>query len=210
MCVKLELHTNNYGDTKLKRNYILALVKKIMVEYQCSRQSVHKRRRDSQSCAHAALYSPELPLTLNSVWGTIDYISWEIQRPQENRARDLLAPSIVSQTSFVSRNNRLRMVYPHFGEFRLMLPLSLTQYVSWLQQLLRFWRWESAKVSWMGRGADISIPSMNFQLTNVIKILKNTVFWDVVPRGSCKNWHYGGRYRLHHQGDKNRRARHLF
>jgi hypothetical protein len=29
----------------------------------------------------------------------------------------------------------------------------------------------------------------------------------VTPRGSCKNRRFGGKCRLHHQGDKNRRAR---
>jgi hypothetical protein len=37
--------------------------------------------------------------------------------------------------------------------------------------------------------------------------VKNAVFWDVTPCGSCKNQCFGGTYRLHHQGDKNRRAR---
>jgi hypothetical protein len=37
--------------------------------------------------------------------------------------------------------------------------------------------------------------------------MKNTVFRDVTPRGSCMNGRFGGTYRLHHQGDKNRRAR---
>jgi hypothetical protein len=33
--------------------------------------------------------------------------------------------------------------------------------------------------------------------------MKNAIFWDVSPRGSCKNQCFGGIYRLHHQGDKN-------
>jgi hypothetical protein len=37
--------------------------------------------------------------------------------------------------------------------------------------------------------------------------MKNAVFWDVTPCGFCKNLRFGGTYRLHHQGDKNRRAR---
>jgi hypothetical protein len=32
--------------------------------------------------------------------------------------------------------------------------------------------------------------------------LKNCVFWDVTPCGSCKNRRFGGSYRLHQQGDK--------
>jgi hypothetical protein len=34
--------------------------------------------------------------------------------------------------------------------------------------------------------------------------MKNGVFRDVTPRGSCKNRRFGGTERLHHQGDKNR------
>jgi hypothetical protein len=37
-------------------------------------------------------------------------------------------------------------------------------------------------------------------------IMKNAVFWDVTLCGSCKNRRFGGTYRLHQQGDKNRRA----
>jgi hypothetical protein len=33
-----------------------------------------------------------------------------------------------------------------------------------------------------------------------------SAFWDVAPCGSCKNRLFGRMYRLHHQGDKNRRA----
>jgi hypothetical protein len=30
--------------------------------------------------------------------------------------------------------------------------------------------------------------------------VKNAVFWDVAPHGSCKSWRFGGTYHLHHQG----------
>jgi hypothetical protein len=39
---------------------------------------------------------------------------------------------------------------------------------------------------------------------------KNVVFWDVTLFGHCKNRHFGGTYRLHHQDDKNQRARSNF
>jgi hypothetical protein len=32
--------------------------------------------------------------------------------------------------------------------------------------------------------------------------MKNAVFWDVTPCGSCKNKRFGGTYRLHHHGEK--------
>jgi hypothetical protein len=35
---------------------------------------------------------------------------------------------------------------------------------------------------------------------------KNAVFWDVMLRDSCKSRHFGGKCRLHHQGDKNQQA----
>jgi hypothetical protein len=37
--------------------------------------------------------------------------------------------------------------------------------------------------------------------------MKNAVFWNVTPCGSCKKRRFGGAYRFHHQGDKNRRAK---
>jgi hypothetical protein len=37
--------------------------------------------------------------------------------------------------------------------------------------------------------------------------MKNAIFWDVTPCSSRKIRHFGGTYRLHHQGDNNRRAR---
>jgi hypothetical protein len=39
------------------------------------------------------------------------------------------------------------------------------------------------------------------------RTMTNSVFWDVTPFGCCENRRFGGTYRLHHQGDKNRRAR---
>jgi hypothetical protein len=40
-------------------------------------------------------------------------------------------------------------------------------------------------------------------------IVKNGVFWDVTPCGSCKNWLFRGTWRHHHQGDKNRWTRNV-
>jgi hypothetical protein len=37
--------------------------------------------------------------------------------------------------------------------------------------------------------------------------MKNAVFWDVTPCGSCKNRHLGGTNRCLHQGEKNKRAK---
>jgi hypothetical protein len=37
--------------------------------------------------------------------------------------------------------------------------------------------------------------------------MKKTMFWYIMPCGSCKNRRFGGTYRLHHEGDKNWRAR---
>jgi hypothetical protein len=37
--------------------------------------------------------------------------------------------------------------------------------------------------------------------------MKNAVFWDVTPCGSCKIRRLGGTYHVHHQDDKNRGTR---
>jgi hypothetical protein len=39
--------------------------------------------------------------------------------------------------------------------------------------------------------------------------MKNCVFWDVTPCGSCKNRRFGGTEHLLRQGDKNRSVRRL-
>jgi hypothetical protein len=36
--------------------------------------------------------------------------------------------------------------------------------------------------------------------------IKDAVFWGVTPYGSCKNRSFGETYRLHQQGEKNRRV----
>jgi hypothetical protein len=41
--------------------------------------------------------------------------------------------------------------------------------------------------------------------TTVFK--KTAVFWYVTPCGSCNKWSFGAMCRLHHQGEKNQRAR---
>jgi hypothetical protein len=37
--------------------------------------------------------------------------------------------------------------------------------------------------------------------------IKNAIFWDITPYGSCKNQRFGGTYCHHHKGDKNLRAK---
>jgi hypothetical protein len=37
--------------------------------------------------------------------------------------------------------------------------------------------------------------------------MKDAIFCDIRPCGSCKNRHFEGKYHLYHQGDKNRRGR---
>jgi hypothetical protein len=45
-----------------------------------------------------------------------------------------------------------------------------------------------------------------FEVFTVV-IMKNVVFWDVFPCGSCKNRRFGGAYRLHPQDENNQRAK---
>jgi hypothetical protein len=37
--------------------------------------------------------------------------------------------------------------------------------------------------------------------------MENVVFWDMTPCGSCENRSVGGKYPLHHEGEKNQRAK---
>jgi hypothetical protein len=48
--------------------------------------------------------------------------------------------------------------------------------------------------------------SVRFEIFTAM-IMKNSVFWDVTPCGSCKNRCFGGTHHLRHQGDKNWQAR---
>jgi hypothetical protein len=43
---------------------------------------------------------------------------------------------------------------------------------------------------------------LRFEVFTAVTI-KNVVFWDVTPCGSCKNRRFGGTWRFLHQGDKN-------
>jgi hypothetical protein len=42
---------------------------------------------------------------------------------------------------------------------------------------------------------------------NITKMMKNAVFWNVTPCGSCKNRRFGGMCSLHHLCGKNQRAK---
>jgi hypothetical protein len=46
-------------------------------------------------------------------------------------------------------------------------------------------------------------PHVRFEVLTAMT-MKNDVFWDVTPRGSCKNRRFGETLLLHHQGYKNR------
>jgi hypothetical protein len=53
------------------------------------------------------------------------------------------------------------------------------------------------------RRARNNVSSVRFEVFTAVT-MKNGVFWDVTPCGSCKNRRFGGTWRLLHQGDKNR------
>jgi hypothetical protein len=46
----------------------------------------------------------------------------------------------------------------------------------------------------------------HLEIYNLNCIMKNAIFWDITPRGFCKNRRFGGKYRLHYHVDKNVRA----
>jgi hypothetical protein len=65
----------------------------------------------------------------------------------------------------------------------------------------------SARCS-VGKNAEVfSLTGRGFVVVSTEPVMKNGVFWDVTSRGSSKNRRFRGAYRLHHQGDKNRRTR---
>jgi hypothetical protein len=53
------------------------------------------------------------------------------------------------------------------------------------------------------RKTTVMINDVRFEVFTAVT-MKNGVFWDVTPYGSCKNRRFGVTYRLIHQGDKNR------
>jgi hypothetical protein len=69
-------------------------------------------------------------------------------------------------------------------------------------------------VDWIGLAQDRyrwrdlvnSIMNVRFEVFTAVT-MKNGVFLDVTPSGSCKNRRFGGTWRLLHQGDKNQRTR---
>jgi hypothetical protein len=72
--------------------------------------------------------------------------------------------------------------------------------------------WSPVQVSRRCRGVCVSFQLWKWMLCVRFEVftsatLKNAGFWDVTLCGSCKNRRFGGTYRLHHPGEKNRRAR---
>jgi hypothetical protein len=61
--------------------------------------------------------------------------------------------------------------------------------------------WRSTQVGTLNRPCCI-----RFEVFTAVT-MKNVVFWDVMPCGSCKNRRFGGTYRLRYQGDKDRWTR---
>jgi hypothetical protein len=54
---------------------------------------------------------------------------------------------------------------------------------------------------------NVAQKKLKNKICQTVVSLKNAVLWNATPCGSCKNQRFGGTYRLHHQGDKNRRDR---
>jgi hypothetical protein len=49
------------------------------------------------------------------------------------------------------------------------------------------------------------LKELRFEVVMAVT-MKNAVFWDVKPYGSCKDRRFGETYRIHHQGEKNQRT----
>jgi hypothetical protein len=74
---------------------------------------------------------------------------------------------------------------------------------AWIQPLVnhnnfnRPHLWCNGQGSWLQIRGPESV-SRHYQT----RTMKNAVFWDVMPCGSCKNRRFGGTYYLLHQGEK--------
>jgi hypothetical protein len=55
----------------------------------------------------------------------------------------------------------------------------------------------------MVSAADLILKDVRVEVVTAVT-MKNVVLWDVAPCGCCKNRCFGGTYRFHHQGVKNR------
>jgi hypothetical protein len=55
-----------------------------------------------------------------------------------------------------------------------------------------------------GHGSQRAVVPVMMMMT-MMMIMKDTVFWDITPRGSCKNRRLGGTYLLLHQSERNQR-----
>jgi hypothetical protein len=63
--------------------------------------------------------------------------------------------------------------------------------------------WMSRQIC-RGRGSEHLLPGICLDVPNITKKyvnMKNGVFWDVTPCGSCKNRCLAGTFRLHHHDD---------
>jgi hypothetical protein len=67
--------------------------------------------------------------------------------------------------------------------------IACTVHIRWITYV-HFWCWRL-------------VANVRFEVFTAATI-KNGVFLDATPCGSCKNRRFGGTRRLHHQGDKNR------
>jgi hypothetical protein len=68
------------------------------------------------------------------------------------------------------------------------------------------WQWTCYWLILCPRNPTNTLYKVRFEVFTAV-IMKNCVFWDVTPCGSCKNRRLGGTWRLLHQGDKNRWTR---
>jgi hypothetical protein len=78
------------------------------------------------------------------------------------------------------------------------------------QNVVQYLSWSSTDI------ATVYISSVNdpgivitrlWKMTSLLWVVEEWHLLGCYAKCSCKNWSFGGTYRLHHQGDKNRQAR---
>jgi hypothetical protein len=122
----------------------------------------------------------------------VDYEDGGSMFPPNGRSNERIGANLISGNG-----------YPNIGGSvgsEVFTPVTMKNAVFW-----------DMRTQFVPHGSHITFPLQSpvgycyvgFEVFMAVNI-KNAVFWDVALCGSCKNRPFGGRHRLHHQGEKSR------
>jgi hypothetical protein len=165
---------------------------------------MHERKTNRTDCRHAlgrcsVQISVDVPM-LRFLW-------FSLTPPDESRNNVCNRPQPVPSYFFhfilyhhsIHRDETERIVkWPTEGNDRLECwsCMSLYPQVSPVYCMVRIYGtqyWETVRKAYWGKAIFV-----RFEVFTAVAT-KNAVFWNVTPRGSCKNRLFGGTYRLHHE-----------